>query len=127
MKSALEFADVIIKTQFCPACFLEKNNGHSRFDVAAAILTGMELGLSPLNSLRCICVTKGTPAIWGTVKNALAIKSGNLVKIDCEYFGKEMTDEWGCRVTIYRKNPENVLCRGIHLRGCKEGLSFGQK
>jgi hypothetical protein len=66
----------------------------------------MELGLSPLNSLRCICVIKGTPTIWGTVKNALAIKSGNLIKIESEYFGKEMTDEWTCKVTVFRRNPE---------------------
>jgi hypothetical protein len=104
---ALEFATYIIISNFCPQSLIANlPRETAKFNIAIAIMTGMELGLSPLNALRSICIINGNPCLWGNAKNALAIQSGNLAKIEYEYFGQEHTMNWGCKVTVYRKNPD---------------------
>jgi hypothetical protein len=112
MNEALKFADFICRSNFCPASFLGEGNNvvyppeRARANVAIAIMTGMELGLSPLNSLRSICIIKGTPTIWGTAKTALPLQQGKIKSLEYKYLGEESKPNWTCEVTIVRKDND---------------------
>jgi hypothetical protein len=125
METARRFAEVIVDTNFCPESLVKNCNKRENaiINVAIAILSGMELGMSPLNSLRSFCIINGTPTLWGNAKNALAIQSGNLLKIEAEYFGVEHTMDWGCKVTVFRKNPEMSFTADFTMKDAeKAGL-----
>lgn len=59
--------------------------GMDRNQVAVAIMTGLELGLPPMQSVQCIAVINGRPTIWGDGAVALVSASGLL---------ERMSDEW---------------------------------
>lgn len=60
LDEALKYASIIANTGLCPDSFRGKTN-----DVLVAIQMGAELGLKPLQALRCIGVVNGRPFIWG--------------------------------------------------------------
>jgi len=63
---ALTFAEYLSKSSFVPQEFRGKPE-----NILVAIQHGAELGLPPMQSLNCICVINGKPAIYGP--SALAV------------------------------------------------------
>jgi hypothetical protein len=60
--------------------------------VLVAMLSGMEIGLGPMTSLRAIAVINGTPQLWGDAALALARRSPRFIAIDewYEFGGKQL-------------------------------------
>lgn len=52
------------------------------FDSAEKVMTGLamvkELGLPPINALRCLAIINGTPTLWGDMPLAMVRSSGQL-------------------------------------------------
>jgi hypothetical protein len=72
----------LARTPFVPASLRVENNG--RYDegataanVTAAVLTGDELGLAPMASLRSINLIQSTPALSALALRALALRAGH--------------------------------------------------
>lgn len=75
--AAHQLATKLVVTSFVPDYF--KGKPH---EAAAAILTGHELGLSPLASLRSIHVIKGTPGMYAKAMVAVVMKAGHDVWVE---------------------------------------------
>jgi hypothetical protein len=72
--AAHQLAKLLVTTAFVPASY------EGRADqAAAAILTGMELGLSPIASLRSIDIIKGTPAMRAIALRAVVQSNGHAI------------------------------------------------
>lgn len=76
-QDAYQVAVKLAETPFVPKAMQGRP-----FDVTAAILTGRELGLSPMAALRSINIIDGTPAITAAGLRALALAHGHRVWID---------------------------------------------
>ncbi len=82
---AIQFGDLLVKTGFLPRAI------KTGTQAVAIILTGQELGLPPMKSLRMIDVIEGKPALSGQLQLAIFKKAGGKAKI------LESTDEI-CRI-----------------------------
>jgi hypothetical protein len=96
-RAAATLAESLCRTSFVPKHFQGKPQ-----ETAAAILTGHELGLSPMAALRAIFVIAGTPGMYAKAMVAVVVARGHEVWIP------EQSDE---RVTVCgrRKGSEHVF------------------
>lgn len=74
LQAAGSLAETICKTAFVPEYFRGKPA-----ETAAAILTGHELGLSPMASVRSVFVIKGTPGMYAKAMVAVVQAQGHHV------------------------------------------------
>lgn len=74
---ALKLCDVLAKSQIIPKDFIGKPS-----DIFVAVNWGIEIGLSPMQSLQSIAVINGRPNIWGDAALALVRGSGKLELIE---------------------------------------------
>lgn len=95
---AMELSNVLSKSDIIPKDFRGKPS-----DIFVAVNWGIEIGLSPMQSLHSIAVINGRPSVWGDAALALVRGSGHL-----EYIEEKQTDTQAtCR--IKRKGePEAV-------------------
>ncbi len=90
-------AQSLCKTSFVPEHFRNKPD-----ETAAAILTGFELGLSPMAAVRAIFVIKGTPGMYAKAMVAIVQGQGH------EVWADEQSDD---RVVVCgrRKGSDRVV------------------
>lgn len=95
-RAAHTLAQSLCSTSFVPEHFRGKPA-----EATAAILTGHELGLSPMASLRAIYIIKGTPGMYAKAMVAVVMSAGHDVWVE------EQSDE---RVVVCgrRKGSEHV-------------------
>jgi hypothetical protein len=96
--AAIDFANFIAKSDLVPSAFRNKPA-----DIVIAMQFGMELGLSPLQSLQSVAVVNGKPSIYGDAIPALIIGQP-----DCDDFIEDKPqgddpEKWIARCTIKRR------------------------
>lgn len=104
-----ERAQMLVKTGFMPAAVKTAEQA------IAIILTGQELGIPMMESLRGINVVQGKPTVSPQTMLALARKTGELEKLNIQ------DNPDGCVVTIKRRGYDPVV---IHF-GDKEARDLG--
>lgn len=67
-KEAMDYADLISKSSFCPDSMRGKSG-----DILVAMQMGAEVGLSPMQAIQNIAVIKGRPCLWGDAALALVL------------------------------------------------------
>lgn len=90
-----------LATSLCATSFVPEHFRNKPAEATAAILTGHELGLSPMASLRAIYVIKGTPGMYAKAMVAVVMNAGHDVWVE------EQTDQ---RVIVcgQRKGSDHV-------------------
>lgn len=97
---AIEFADRLAKSSLIPTEFRGKPE-----NVLVAMQHGAELGLPPMQSLNCICVINGKPAIYGP--SALAVVKAHR---DFEYINESFNEAtWTATCEVKRKGEPPVI------------------
>src|SRR5688572_23743737 len=76
------FTAAIANSAFVPSAFKGKAG-----DVMAAIMYGLERGLSPMTSLQNIAVINGKPSVYGDLLLGMCLSSP-----DCEYIKETDTE-----------------------------------
>ncbi|HEY7487583.1 MAG TPA: hypothetical protein VH912_24220 [Streptosporangiaceae bacterium] len=71
----------LARTSFVPASLRAADIDATVGNVTAAILTGAELGLTPMGSLRSIDVIQGTPALRAIALRALVLNAGHEIVV----------------------------------------------
>lgn len=77
MQSAGSIARALAPTEFVPRTLRKSDPGATAAAVAAAVLTGKEVGLEPMAALRSIDVIEGSPAIRAVAMRALVLHAGH--------------------------------------------------
>jgi hypothetical protein len=77
LSQAYVIAQRLVTTSFVPRTYAGKAG-----EAAAAIMTGREIGLSPLAALRAIDIIQGTPAMRAITLRALVQSSGHEIWVD---------------------------------------------
>ncbi|HEX8024723.1 MAG TPA: hypothetical protein VF484_00825 [Candidatus Limnocylindrales bacterium] len=90
-----------LATSLCATSFVPEHFRNKPAEATAAILTGHELGLSPMASLRAIYVIKGTPGMYAKAMVAVVQSAGHEVWVE------EQSDE---RVIVcgQRKGSDHI-------------------
>lgn len=97
---AIEFADRLAKSSLIPTEFRGKPE-----NVLVAMQHGAELGLPPMQSLNCICVINGKPAIYGP--SALAVVKAHR---DFEYINESFNEAtWTAACEVKRRGEPAVV------------------
>ncbi|NUR08980.1 MAG: hypothetical protein HOQ45_18485 [Nocardioidaceae bacterium] len=76
-RAAHSIAQSLARTSFVPAAFKGKPE-----EITAAILTGNEMGLSPMASLRAFDLIQGTPAMRANAIRGVVLSRGHAVWVD---------------------------------------------
>jgi len=74
--------------------------------ISVAIQMGLEVGLSPMQSVQNISVINRRPAIWGDAALGLVRASGELEKFQEWFDGTPMTDSWTAYCLVKRRGEE---------------------
>ena len=111
-----QFAKILANTTMIPKDYQNKPN-----DIFVAICMGLELGLTPLASLRGISVINGRPTLWGDAMVSL-IKTSGL----CEYIKNEIDETDANNIIAIcktkRKNEDEVVYKFSQKDAVKAGL-----
>ena len=117
----MEMAEVFVKSNLMPRG-LDKPE-----KVVIALEMGHELGLPPLIAIMNIAVINSKPTLKADMMVALALRSGKIEDIRISFIGKEHENDenYGCRVTIKRKDIKTLFKATFTRRDAKvAGLSF---
>ncbi|KAA0971263.1 recombinase RecT [Aureimonas fodinaquatilis] len=90
-----------------------------------AIMQGMEVGLTPMQSLQRIAVVNGRPTIWGDGAMALVRASGL-----CEYVRETVRGEGDARVAgcvVKRRNEPDEVTRTFSVADAKKAGLWGKQ
>jgi len=91
INEAMQLSEILAQSDIVPKTFIGKPN-----NVFVAISWGIEIGLSPMQSLQNIAVINGNPSLWGDASIALVRGSGLLQSI------KETQNDAGATCVIQR-------------------------
>jgi hypothetical protein len=93
----MRFARIVVQSGLAPKSFDTPEK------VVIALVTGMELGISAMQSLQGLQVTNGRIGVMGDLALALCQASPDFEDYQEEWLGTEGADDWGCRITVKRK------------------------
>lgn len=82
MMSAGQIGKALTGTEFVPKSLRKSEPAATTAAVAAAVLTGREVGLSPMSALRSIDVIDGTPALRVVALRALVLRAGHDIWVE---------------------------------------------
>lgn len=94
----MRFARIVVTSGLAPKSFDTPEK------VVIALVTGMELGISAMQSLQGLAVTNGRIGVMGDLALALCQASPDFEDYQEDWLGTEGADGWGCRITVKRKN-----------------------
>jgi hypothetical protein len=81
-RQAASVASSLAPTPFVPQSLRGRDDRQTAANITAAILTGAELGLTPMASLRSIVVIQGTPAMTAVALRGLVQSAGHDIWIE---------------------------------------------
>ncbi|NOY72935.1 MAG: hypothetical protein GXP14_11265 [Gammaproteobacteria bacterium] len=101
LNEAMQYAEMICKSSFCPNDFKGKSG-----DVLVAVQMGSEIGLPPMQALQNIAVINGRPCVWGDALPALAKAHPMFEYINESFADATMTAT--CKIKR-RGEPEQII------------------
>ncbi len=105
LEEAFRFAQLVVNAGLCPNSY-ETAGRPDPQKVVIGILSGLEVGVPPMQALKGIAIINGRPAIWGDLAIAL-IQSKNLIEdMEHHYTGTDGEDDWTCHVVIKRRHQD---------------------
>ena len=119
IEAMMDYADVLLRSKLCPAHFYDKVPGKNEPDYtkgnpAAVVMVlqhGLEVGLSPMQSLQQVVPVKGLISIKGDGAKSLIFRSGVLESGSWKEEISGSIDEETYTVTISAKRKDN----GLHI------------
>jgi hypothetical protein len=117
-EDAWRFATAVVKTQFVPKGWIAE-------DVVIAIQYGMEVGLSPMQSLQSIAMINGKPSLYGDAPLALVKQHPQYRGIREWREGKPYEDNYTAYCELKREGDETVL-QYFSVAMAKKGQLWGK-
>ena len=102
MRDVMNMARHYIRGAMVPRGLDGRSQIETESRVAIAIEFGLNLGLTPLQSLQSVMVTNGRPCLWGDAPMALVSQHPAFEGHKCEW-ENHGTEELCCTFTVYRR------------------------
>jgi hypothetical protein len=100
MRDVMNMARHYIRGAMVPRGLDGRSQIETESRVAIAIEFGLNLGLTPLQSLQSVMVTNGRPCLWGDAPMALVSQHKSFGGTQSEWVGEG--DKFGCAFTVFR-------------------------
>jgi hypothetical protein len=96
-------ANAVIVAGLAPESYKQGGAQETASRIMIGIMSGAELGLAPMQSLKAIAIINGKAALYGDGAVSLVQASGKVEKWEENWTGEEPTPEWTATCRIWRK------------------------
>ena len=124
MESMQRFAMMVLTSDLAPSQYKKGSQAQQVANVCVALQYGLELGLSPMQSLQGVAVINGRPTVFGDSLLGLCYASGLVEGFDVVVQGTG--DARGAVCTVKRAGVENPIVRAFTIGDAKKAKLWGR-
>ena len=124
LDSMQRFAMMGLSSELAPAAYRKGTKAQQIANVVVAVQYGLELGLSPMQSLQGVAVINGKPTVYGDALLGLCYASGLIEGFEVGVSGTG--DTRGAVCTVKRKGVENPIVRAFTIADAKRAKLWGR-
>ena len=124
LDSMQRFAQMVLASDLAPSQYKRGSQAQQIANVCVALQYGLELGLSPMQSLQGVAVINGRPTVFGDSLLGLCYASGLIEEFNVVVEGTG--DTRGAVCTVRRKGVENPIIRTFTIRDAKQANLWGR-
>ena len=118
------FAQLVLASELAPTAYKKGSTAQQVANVCVALQYGLELGLSPMQSLQGVAVINGKPTVYGDALLGLCYASGLVEEFEVNVAGTG--DTRGAVCTVKRKGVENQIVRAFTIADAKRAKLWGR-
>ena len=118
------FAQMVLASELAPTAYKKGSTAQQVANVCVALQYGLELGLSPMQSLQGVAVINGKPTVYGDALLGLCYASGLVEEFEVNVAGTG--DTRGAVCTVKRKGVENQIVRAFTIADAKRAKLWGR-
>ena len=124
LDSMQRFATMVLASDLAPSQYRKGSQAQQVANVCVALHNGLELGLSPMQSLQGVAVINGKPTVYGDALLGLCYASGLVEEFEVEVQGTG--DARGAVCTVKRQGVENKIVRAFTIGDAKKAKLWGR-
>ena len=124
LDSMQRFATMVLAADLAPSQYRKGSQAQQVANVCVALQYGLELGLSPMQSLQGVAVINGKPTVYGDALLGLCYASGLVEEFEVEVQGTG--DARGAVCTVKRQGVENKIVRAFTIGDAKKAKLWGR-
>ena len=124
LDSMQRFATMVLASDLAPSQYRKGSQAQQVANVCVALQYGLELGLSPMQSLQGVAVINGKPTVYGDALLGLCYASGLVEGFEVEVQGTG--DARGAVCTVKRKGVDNTIVRAFTIGDAKKAKLWGR-
>ena len=124
LDSMQRFATMVLASDLAPSQYRKGSQAQQVANVCVALQYGLELGLSPMQSLQGVAVINGKPTVYGDALLGLCYASGLVEEFEVEVQGTG--DARGAVCTVKRQGVENKIVRAFTIGDAKKAKLWGR-
>ena len=124
LDSMQRFATMVLASDLAPSQYRKGSQAQQVANVCVALQYGLELGLSPMQSLQGVAVINGKPTVYGDALLGLCYASGLVEEFEVEVQGTG--DARGAVGTVKRQGVENKIVRAFTIGDAKKAKLWGR-
>jgi len=118
------FATMVLASNLAPSNYKQGSGAQQIANICVALQYGLELGLSPMQSLQGVAVINGKPTVYGDSMLGLCYASGLMEEFKVNVQGTG--DTRGAVCTIKRRGVENTIVRAFTIADAKKAKLWGR-
>ena len=118
---------LLAKAGIVPDCYKNRDGTVNVPSLAVCLQAGMEVGFSPVQSVRDIYVINGRPTLHSDGPLALVQASGHFNGIRETFEGEPGTDAWTAHCTMWRKGVEHPVTESFSFAEAKQAGLTGKQ
>ena len=124
LDSMQRFAQMVLSSNMAPKAYKVGTSAQQIANVCVAVQYGLELGLSPMQSLHGVAVINGRPTVWGDALLGLCYASGQVESFEETVEGGG--DNRGATCTVKRLGIANPIVNTFSVGMAKKANLWGK-
>ena len=124
LDSMQRFAQMVLASDLAPTQYKRGGQAQQVANICVALQYGLELGLSPMQSLQGVAVINGRPTVYGDSLLALCYASGLVESFQESIQG--VGDGRGAVCVVKRHGVDNTITRAFTIADAKRAKLWGR-
>jgi len=124
LNSMQRFAQMVLASNMAPKAYKVGSPTQQIANICVAVQYGLELGLTPMQSLHGVAVINGRPTVWGDALLGLCYASGKVESFEETVEGGG--DNRGATCKVKREGVNNPIIRTFSIAMAKKANLWGK-